>query len=679
MSDLAKIFQSRYLKGKNFNPMPVARGGILKEADSRLNPKVRGTPAWESYWNDQLWLIHNGLQVGGIYIPGRYYYYLNFNDMATVNGIISPDMVDLHLELIYLIEHAFANQKDILVAKKRRAGISELTQKAVTDYGFRFQNGAYQCGIAAGQDIYAQDFMKKWRASEALLPPELQIKKLKNNDDEVIAGYKIKKDGTTIEGGTKNTFYVRTMKQNPALFKGLFLNTVIAEECGEFEHLSKFLAHTRPCVMDGSRKVGNFMVYGTGGNMNKGSKDFQDLWYETKKGNTEFIPMLITAERFHKPFYGGCKVGGEEVGVTPNLDKEFKKFELIGVEDTQAALDFILNERQEILKSKNSEKYQEHLKDYPLTEGDVFRKTIVNAFDTDAMNNQMDAILANPKKYLKCEIEWKRNEKGEALFPPQTELKFLPDNFPEDGVCFLIHADHLGGANKQYNKLFCAGLDGYDIDLSKTSKSKGAMCVIIRRNNIPGALQLAPVATICCRPDKKEVFYEMCVKLAVHFDLQNSVLPDVRSSGVITWFQNRGMEQYLAYRPKKWESENSEQNHTWGISLNNYSKPKMLGEMQSAIDYFCDQIWFPELLNQLQNFDIAYIGSDNDLGDAYGMALLQDGAEEIAPRDTKTWSDKEMYELGGEWKTDKNGDIIPVEPTPFKGEEHDHPNLWGEI
>lgn len=665
-----------FIKSKGFVPNRIAIEGIPKYADSRLNPKVIGTPAWEAFWNDELYKITNGIQVGGRYVSGRLYYYLNYNSMATVRGIITPDIVDLHIELLELIEFAFANNKDILVAKKRRAGISELTQKAVIDYGWRFQNGAFHAGIAAGQDIYAQDFMNKLRASEALLPPELQLKKLKDNDDELVAGYKIKKEGTTIAGGTKNTLHIRTMKQNPALFKGLFLNIAVAEECGEFEHLSKFLAHSRPCLMDGSKKVGSFLVYGTGGNMLKGSKDFQDLWYESKKGNNDFIPFLITAERFHKPFYGGCKVDGENVGFTPNLDKEYKPYELIGVEDTKAALENILAERAEILKSKNSEKYQEHLKDYPLTEADVFRKTIINAFDVDTMNNQMDAIMANPKKYFKVDIQWKRNDKGEIMQPPQTEIRFLPDNFPEDGICFLIHQDHLGGKNPQFEKLFCAGLDGYDIDLSKTSKSKGAMCVIIRRNNIAGAMQLAPVATICCRPDKKEVFYEMCVKLAVHFNLQGSVLCDVRSSGVITWFQNSGMEQYLAYRPKKWESENSEQTHTWGISLNNYSKPKMLGEMQSAIDYFGQHIWFPELLNQLQNFDIAYIGSDNDLGDAYGMALLQDGAEEMSPRDNKDFSAKEMYELGGEFKTDKDGNLIE-DKKPFLGGTHDHPDLWG--
>jgi hypothetical protein len=669
-----QLLKSPMFKGKGFNPSPIARGGIPPEADSRLNPRVVGTPEWESFWNDQIFCITHGIHTGNLFIPGRYYYYLNYNSMAAAGQVILPDMVDIHLELTYVVEHCIANGKHLICGKKRRVGASEYFKFAKLDYDFRFRNGGYQAGIAAGQDLYIQDLMRKWRHSDSQLPPELRVKKLKDNDDLVIGGYKFRgESGDLIEGGTRNVIYTRTMKQNPALFKGLALVDIMAEECGEFEHLEKFYSHSLPCLKDGSILRGNMWFWGTGGNMNKGSKDFQKMWHEAEENN--FVKFLITAERFHKPFYGGCTI---ETPQTPNLLKDHKPYEIIGVEDTKAAYDAIVEERKEIMRGKNSEKYQEHLKDYPLTEADIFRKTIVNAFDTDAMNNQMDAIMANPKKYVRCQLEYKRNEKGEIKFPLEVELR-IDNSVTEDGICYLVHIDWMGGARKQYTNLLCAGLDGYDQDLSRTSKSKGAMCVIVRRNNIPNSLQLAPIATICCRPEKKEQFYEMCVKLSIFFDLHENVLCDVRSAGVINYFQQKGLERYLAYRPKKYESENSEQTHTWGISLNNYSKPLMLGEMQAGVDYFCDQIWFPELLNQLQNFDIAYIGSDNDLGDAYGMALMQDQANQIQPRDSKAWSDKEMYELGGEFKTNENGDIVPAESNPFKGEEHDHPNLWNTL
>jgi hypothetical protein len=101
--------------------------------------------------------------------------------------------------------------------------------------------------------------------------------------------------------------------------------------------------------------------------------------------------------------------------------------------------------------------------------------------------------------------------------------------------------------------------------------------------------------------------------------------------------------------------------------------------MQSAIFDFAQNIWFRTLIEELLNFDDVAIGSDNDLADAYGIALMQDVANTVAPQDNKDFSFKEMYELGGEFKTNENGDIVPAESNPFKGEEHDHPNLWNTL
>ncbi len=663
-----------YRKSKNYCPNPVVKYGIPFEADSILNPKCVGTAKWEDYWNEQLYYIKHGYQTGGIFIPGRYYYYLNFNVMTMGAGNVAPDMVDVHLEMIYLIEYCIANKKNFICAKKRRLGASELFQKAKVDYDYRFKNGAYQCGIAAGQEKFAIDFANKLRSSERFLPPELRIKKLKDNKDEIVAGYKYKsQSGELIEGGTKNTIFIRTMFSNPALFSGLFLTDVMAEECGEFPMLEKFYGHTRPCIMDGSVQIGNFWMWGTGGNMNKGGKEFKKFWDDTKN-DPNWVQYMATAERFHKPFYGGCTL---ETPIIPNLNKEYKTFESIGVEDLVAAKEFLLKERDDLLKTKNTEKYQQHLKDYPLTESDVFRKTLVNAFDTEAMNNQMDAISSQEKKYVRCQLEYKRDAKGELKHPPEIEL-IIDNNVSEDGICYLVHIDFIGGFKPQYTNLFCAGLDGYDMDLSRTSKSKGGMCVIIRRNTIPNSLQLAPVATICCRPEKKEIFYEMCLRLSIFFNLNESVLCDVRTGGVMNWFQQKGMERYLAYRPKKYEAENSEQTAVWGVSLNNYSKPLMLGEMQAGVDYFCDQIWFPELLNQLQNYDIAYIGSDNDLGDAYGMALMQDTqmlADGRAPRNEKDMDRNKAFSL----QDDKTTQALRGNPTALRDVNHpdkDTPEYW---
>ena len=675
------FLKAPYFKGKNFNPMPVVRGGIPKYADSRLNKKVIGTPDWEKYWLEQLYYIHHGYQTGGLFLPGRFYYYLNFNQMSTVNGVINPDFVDLHLELAYLIEYAKKNHKNVIIAKKRRAGISEATQKMVVDYGWRFSFG-YQAGVAAGQDVYAQDFMTKWRAGNKLMPPELFTNTLTNNDDEVVAGYKILNDlGQWQEGGTGNRIIVRTMYKDPNMFKGLFLNDVIAEEAGEFEKLKLFYGATKDCLTDGDIQRGTFFIYGTGGNINKGSRDFKEMWYEPESCNA--IKFLITAGRFHKPFYGGC---GSQTPQTPNLLKTHKTFEIIGVEDTVAAVESIKKKRDILLKTGDRKGYLDSLQNLPLEEKDIFRKTSVNNFDSEKLNEQEYAISTNPKKYSRFKLEWLRDENGLIKMPLQVSAVAAK---PEDDAteCFyILDAEH---PRKGFSNLYVGGIDSYDQDIAKTSKSLGAMCVMIRANNIQGAYQKAPVAVICSRPKRKEIFYDMCLRLSVYYNLLGNVLVDVAKPQIIKYFEDRGALMYMAYRPKKFESEKTEQTHTFGISLNTYSRPMMVALMEAAIYYNGNQIWFNhveeldngskiqcDLINQLSNFDEAEVGSDNDLADAYGIALVQDVSCELNPQDQKDVDEDELFNLHvGTF--DRFGNYIPGESQrTLKSEEQDH-DLFG--
>lgn len=666
-------------KGKGFNPAPVV-GNIPPYADSRLNKKVIGTPAHDEYWSVQLYRCIHGYRTGGIDIPARFYYYMNFNSMATINGIINPDFVDLHLELAYLIDYAKENGKNILCAKKRRGGISEATQKMVVDYGWRFSQ-SYQAGVAAGQDIYAQDFMKKWRSADSLIVPEFRTKKLVNNDDEVVAGYEIRNDDGANEEGTKNTIYVRTMFKNPNLFKGLFLNDIIAEEAGEFEKLKEFYGASLACLKDGNKQIGTFFGYGTGGNINKGSRDFKEMWYEPDAFNA--IKFLITAGRFHKPYYGGCAI---QEPIIPNLLKTHKPFEVIGKEDTEAAIAAIKKEREILLKTGDKKGYLDSLQNYPLEEKDIFRKTTVNNFDTEKLNEAEYRISTNKKKYSRWKLDWIRNKDGMLKMPLEVSPVVAK---PEDDAqeCFyILDSEH---PRKGFTNLCVGAIDSYDQDIAKTSKSLGAMCVMIRNNNISGALQKAPVAVICTRPPRKEIFYEMCLKLSVYYNLRGNVLVDVAKPQILKYFEDRGGQMYLAYRPKKFENEKTEQSHTFGLSLNLYSRPLMVGLMEAAVFYNSKDIWFNhieelangskvqcDLINQLGNFDESEVGSDNDLADAYGMCLVQDISCEQSPLDEESVDPDELFNLHA-GSFDRQGNYHHgIETEPLRNDEQDS-DLFG--
>lgn len=617
-----------YFKPKGFldHLCPIPRKGIPKEADSRYNKKVIGTSVHQRFWEEELYKIKNGIHVKGLgHIPGRFYYYMNYKQMSSIMGIITPDMIDLHLEFARLVDYCKEHKHNLLCPKGRRKGVSEFAEFAVADYGARFNYG-YKVGVAAGNKTYVDDFMAKIRYGDSNLPPELRLKRLTDNDNEIVYGYKIKNDqGDFVEGGTMSTIYARTMHTNPNMFKGLYLNDVISEEIGEHERWFEFFSATVDCLKNGSVQEGMFLAFGTGGNVDKGSKDFKRISYEAEKFN--FIEFVIPATRMI--YYGGATEPKRKLPLETELFKKHKAYELIGVEDLVLAEKHLKTEREALLKSGNLKAYNEHLQNNPLNKAEIFRKSVVNNFNTAKLNDQQARIDSEPRKFSKYKLDFVKNDKGEIRIPREVILS-PAKKFDEDEECFLIIDTEL--YRRGHRNLYVAAIDSYDQDTSKTSKSLGAMEVLIRENSIGGAFKKSPVAVIRTRPKRKEKFYEMCLKLAIYYKLDGQVLVDVRNPGVIQYFKEMGCERYLAHRPAKFESPNSEQGHDFGVSLNIYSKPMMVSLMQSHIEDYVENIWFPELLNELGNYDEVEIGSDNDLADAHGMCLMQDVSCDVRPR-----------------------------------------------
>ncbi len=660
------ILRAPYFKGKNFVCNPVVKYGIPSYADSRLDPKVIGTHDYIKYWEEQIYYIHNGIQTGGLTIPGRYYYYMNFGQFPTPNGLVDPSMCDLHLELAYLIDYAKSQGKNVIIAKGRRKGISEFTQKAVIDYGYRF-NYSYQAGIAAGVKDYAEDFMKKWAFSDSIMVPELRIGTLKKNDEEVIAGYKIKEGGNFINAGSDSKIFVRTMHSDANMFKGLYFNDVIAEECGEFDNLKEFYSATKACLTVGAKQVGTMFMYGTGGNITKGSKDFMEIWHNPDQFNA--IKFLIPATRFYFPYFGGATEKGREMGETPTLDKEHRPFQLLGVEDEEAAKQQILKTR-EIKRKGPIKDYLEELQNFPLDESEIFKRKHSNDFDIEKLNAQEFLIQSNKPRYSKYKLEWVINDETKLRVEP-LKVRAIPakDTDPEDD-CILILDGYLPVGKHQ--NLYVAGIDAYDQNKADSSKSKGAMVIIAKKNtfNIPHNV---PLATIFSRPKFKEQFFEICIKASVFFNLTGDTLGDkAASSGIINMYKDFGCTKYLAPRPQKFESANTQQSHEFWVSLNSYSRPMMIGLLQSAVDYDIQNVWFPKVIAQVSDFDVVEEDGDNDLADAWGIALMQAVSNNVAPRDKSQTEKEDPFSLGG-WAFDKNGEHIPIdeENNQYFGTEKD--------
>lgn len=647
-----------FIKSKHFNPAPVAKYGIPIYADSILNKKVVGTEAWRSWWEEQLYYIINGYETAGVFIPGRYYYYLNFFKTSSVKGGGSfyPMYIDFQYEYFLLVEEAKRCGKNIVMAKGRRKGASSM-EVAIADYGWRFIPD-YKVGVVAGKKEYTEDFVDKWIYLDSLIVPEFRTRKLSKTYDEVVAGWSEKDDvGSWSTYGTQNKFYFRTAFSDPEIFKGKFLNDAIFEEVGEFDNLIKTIQATEACLKDGNIQYGTAYYYGTGGNIATGSRGYEELWHDADKYNC--LRYFIDGPKFFSPcFAGATGKEGKLIEDIPNLSI-YKKHERVGMEDEVRAKEIIEEHKQFLLKgNRDLKKYFEYCKDNPVDIKEVFRKTASNNFPVDILNDQNYRIKSEDKRWSKFVLSYVLDEKGIIKFPHEVVAKPASNDVEETECVWILNSGH---PQQGMRNLDVAGIDSYDQDLALSSNSLGAMVVLRQDHNLPDIDRMTPVCMIRCRPKRREKFYEMCLMTSIYYDLKYNTLVDVGKPAIIEYYKQKGCAMYLAKRPVKFESESSQQTHEYGMAITSHSKPLMMGLLQSYFYDYAERIWFDVLIDEALSYDEGsrYSESDKDAVDALGIALIQLNAQSHGVVNDRDLNKINPYAFP-EYEEDMYGNMIPV-------------------
>lgn len=611
------------LKRKGFCPNPVALDGIPEFADSVTFPEVWGTPDWLSWWEQQISYCMLGYETGGLWIPGRYYYYLNFAYMFTVGrGFHHPDYVDTDYDFFLLVEFCKKNNRGIISIKARRRGLSFKTNKGVIEYGSKFLGPKYTGGICAGVKSYAEDFYIKLIDTEAVTAPELSTHNLKSNEEKRIYGYEEKDfTGKFVTSGTLNEVYVRTAFQSGNIFKGTQLDDCIFEESGEFKNLLATYGATKWCFMDGEQMIGTPYIYGTGGNMNSSSRDFSEMW-----SNADLMKLerfWIPGSKIYKPCFVGCtNTQGDIINQIPNIEVQYKgkdPSQIIGMEDYNEATRQILLERDRLKKIQNKKALREHLQNNPLTIEEAFLSSADNNYDTEILHTRTLELMGMDQLHLDVVMDFVRNKDGQLVYPLEVNIRMANteegslNKDPEWKVIKMYQ-----WPAKNYRNLDALGIDGYDQDESNTSKSLGGG-LIYRERHLDFKIY-GPIATYYKRPPRKEQFFHIMMCMSVAYCSPHFTLADAGSPMVIDYFINNGCENQLAFRPTAFESPNSEQKHTYGLKFTPFNRTTLESLVQTEI-LDNGHTWFdPELCKDCSSYNTGDNDNDADLHDALILA-----------------------------------------------------------
>ena len=610
------------IKQKGFNPAPYA-GNIPFFANSEINPDCRGGRLHTEFWEEIIYHLQNGFTTGGLWIPGPYFMYLNFKKVAGLYGPVFPNFIDTHHQLA-LEWHEVKISPDLagmIIPKARRKGLSFFATME-GDYGARIIP-QFRMAIAGGLDNYVQGFRKKLVDRFNDVPPELQMHILKDNEDEFQVGYEYRTD----KGWRKNLqghFMFETLKDQATKLEGEFFHIVVMEEMGEFPRSDQAYESIRPALEMGERIEGKFLMYGTGGNMLKGSKAFKH--FSAYKDSYGLRKRLVLGNQFYYPYFGGAKnkdgTSAEKIPYVKAKHPDLAPEQYLGCEDLQAAEEAILNGR--LIRSKNPDKraLTEWNKKYPLNEDEIFTSSGSNNFNTDKLYEKLIQTQSTPEqKWNTFKLEFVKDKDGDMMIPFQVKAIPVEENLDDGEIVYIFQPPKLN-----IKDLDVGGVDSYNEDVTTTTDSLGAMTVVRRADEIilpdtlPGRI---PVCLYYRRPKRKEIFFQTCLKISIYYNLIKNTMISAEYDLIIQYYKDMGAKKYLSPRPKSFDSPDTEQHHDYGVKMNSYSKPRMVGLLQSWVEDFTHLCEFPDMLKDLIAYDDQNIGTDYDSADALGYALMR--------------------------------------------------------
>jgi len=367
--------------------------------------------------------------------------------------MISPIYRDQDHEYFDAIYDAKENGHGVIILKARRKGFSFMNANILLHEWVCFPHS--ENGIGAQKELYVQDFKKKMMLSYNELHPRLRPKILRDNEDLLMSGYKVKEDGVWIDKGMKSMIHFRVM-ENPGAFRGTSLNYMVFEEAGEFLKLKKGYQANEECFRDGAIQFGTPIIGGTSNQMEIESDDYMDMFMNADKYNLK--PLFIPASKVYPGFFDMSKGISDVAGATNDIEERAELKRQTGdIADLYAF-------RQEM----------------PLKVEHAFLRTGGSPFRLDLLNKQIANINTNNKFDIvrKGRLDWPKDENGREIFGGKPvwieDFGELDEKNPEKE---LFPFEIVEMPLEEFKNCDISAVDPYHIDdqleeIKKTGKSK---------------------------------------------------------------------------------------------------------------------------------------------------------------------------------------------------------------
>ena len=506
-------------------------------------------------------------------ITGRHYWYLNFwwiygaskDERIKAKTLIRPKFIDVDYDVSYIFESMFELQKDETFLKARQKGFSEKFAGMIMAYNFTFIPFSQNI-IIAGNDADAQHTMDNTkRGLDQLVNTQFYKTRRKNSMDHLSA----RKFGSEIISLTAGSHGM----QSASRFSPY---CIMYEEVGKWP--KGLVTSTREFVdaslYNEGKKTGWAFYVGTGGNMDGGAADLEDMHNKPAKYNVLEHPDIHEPEHMRSDSTVGYFVPAWRYCVIDDNGNSLKK-ESIEFHEKKIS---VMDDKKKFLYRVNNPNHPHEA--FLIPSGGYFGKEAV-----EKMSNKRSEILRNSKlrdAAMLGKLHWNNpHDWSEGVYFKMTDI-----SSGEKPTTIILELPKINPVTKRpYENLYKQATDSYDRDEANTSTSLGSSIVGHGFFDAESPSNYE-VARLTIRPETFEggsdKFYEEVLKLNIFYGAINLI--EYSNLLIFKFYQNHGFNYLLKERPQlmiaRW-IQNSQVNNQYGIDPS--SKPHWLTTLSDFI------------------------------------------------------------------------------------------------
>jgi hypothetical protein len=563
---------------------PIARSG---------HPKLKiGSKAYDDYWDEQQHYILKGYSIGGEYITGSFYHFLNYSFVKDkYRQFVNPFYVDVDKEFFDTLEECRKDEYDFIVFKAREKGFTQFLASEANRIVHNMQNCECAFGFPSAESPAEKSFLSKFIDNESAYPkalkqiPYFQAKSFENRQyhyfEQTVKDKDSEKCGIQTSIQVKRVTDKDIFKSSRYVFMGL-------DELGELNDPAELYLENTANMRWGDEKLGPIVLGGTSNTMKQGYAQALDMFLNPEKYG-RLRTMFIPGKRKYFPF------------VDLETGKSLEVQALIA-----------LKKKEEGMSKENLLK---HRQNYPDKISDIL------AISDNSLLDQVK--LASQEEYLSTEESVKGLIQRYTLVEHGDKVDAILD---ENGNFEILAMPRKQSGNEMFYTPDSIGVDSVYKEEAPTSESLCSI-VVYRPYISPHIKGQYPVCIYHHRYKEdggknKSKFYNdlyLCCKF-----YNTRALVEDTDSQLFDWFEQRNLT-YKWLQPEPDDPTipfNKTAKRKFGVKPNNQDVLRASNTLlKDYVDEHCGNIMFIRMIKDLKKFGIGR--KNSDIGDAFKWALLQ--------------------------------------------------------